>query len=77
MGADIDERPDGWRIRGKTPLHGGQVRSHGDHRLAMMLAVAGGCAHGETVVHGAEAADVSFPGFASVFASLGASIEEA
>ena len=76
MGANIEERPDGWRILGKTPLHGGTVQSHGDHRLAMMLAVAGACAGGETVIERAEAADVSFPGFASVFASLGAVIEE-
>ena len=76
LGADIEERPDGWQIHGKTPLRGGEVRSHGDHRLAMMLAVAGVCAHGETIIEGAEAADVSFPGFRSVFASLGAAIEE-
>ena len=75
MGADIEERPDGWRIRGKTPLRGESVKSHGDHRLAMMLAVAGVCARGETVIEGAEAADVSFPGFTSVFSSLGAAIE--
>jgi 3-phosphoshikimate 1-carboxyvinyltransferase len=75
LGAKIEERPDGWLIRGKTPLQGGTVQSHGDHRLAMMLAVAGACAHGETVIERAEAADVSFPGFVSVFASLGAEIE--
>lgn len=76
LGADIQERPDGWRIRGRTPLHGGAVQSHGDHRLAMMLAVAGAIAHGETIIADAEAAAVSFPGFASVFASIGAVIEE-
>jgi 3-phosphoshikimate 1-carboxyvinyltransferase len=75
LGADIEERPDGWLIRGKTPLYGGTVQSHGDHRLAMMLAVAGACARGETVIERVEAADVSFPGFVSVFASLGAVIE--
>lgn len=76
MGAEIEERPDGWRIRGGTPLHGGQVQSHGDHRLAMLLAVAGASARGETVITGVEASTVSFPGFASVFASLGGIIEE-
>ncbi len=76
LGADIEERPDGWRIHGKRPLRGRKVQSHGDHRLAMMLAVAGACAQGETTIEGAEAADVSFPGFASVFASLGAAIDE-
>lgn len=76
LGADVEERTDGWIIHGKTPLQGGTVRSHGDHRLAMMLAVAGACADGETIIEGAEAADVSFPGFATVFSSLGATIEE-
>jgi 3-phosphoshikimate 1-carboxyvinyltransferase len=76
MGANIEERPDGWRIRGGTPLRGGQVQSHGDHRLAMMLAVAGAGAQGETVIEGTEVAAVSFPGFASVFASLGGVIDE-
>jgi 3-phosphoshikimate 1-carboxyvinyltransferase len=76
LGADIEERPDGWRIRGGMPLHGGQVQSHGDHRLAMMLAIAGASARGETLVEAAEASAVSFPGFAAVFASLGGVIEE-
>jgi 3-phosphoshikimate 1-carboxyvinyltransferase len=76
MGADIEERPDGWRIRGRTPLHGGEVWSHGDHRLAMLLAIAGASASGETVIADAEASAVSFPDFASVFTSLGGAIEE-
>jgi 3-phosphoshikimate 1-carboxyvinyltransferase len=77
MGADIEERPDGWCIRGGTPLRGGYVQSHGDHRLAMMLAIAGAVAQGETVIERADVAAVSFPGFASVFASLGGVIDEA
>lgn len=64
MGASIEERPDGMVIEGPTPLHGTGVQSHGDHRIAMALAIAGLVAQGETRVCGAECIDVSYPGFA-------------
>ena len=63
LGADIQETPDGMVIRGTGRLRGGVVGSHGDHRLAMTLGVAGLLARGETVVRGAEAARVSYPNF--------------
>jgi 3-phosphoshikimate 1-carboxyvinyltransferase len=63
MGADMEARPDGFVVRGPTPLHGTTVESHGDHRLAMALAVAGLLADGETVIQDAESAADSFPGF--------------
>lgn len=63
MGAGVEELPDGLRIRGGRPLTGAVVESHGDHRIAMALAVAGLAATGETMVHGAEAVNISFPGF--------------
>ncbi len=63
MGADIDEHPDGMTVRGGTTLNGAAVESHGDHRIAMALAVAGLLAEGETRIDGAEAASVSFPNF--------------
>lgn len=75
LGADIEELPDGFIVRGPTPLHGGTVHSRGDHRLAMMLAVAGCVARGETIVDGAESAAVSFPGFADVLHGLEARID--
>jgi len=75
LGADLDELADGFVVRGPTALHGCNVSSHGDHRLAMLLAVAGAIAAGETVVDGVEAADVSFPNFAEVLGSLGGNIE--
>lgn len=75
LGAEIEERPDGWRIKGGPQLRGGNVQSHGDHRLAMMLAVAGASAARETVIDGAEASAVSFPQFAAAFASLDGVIE--
>lgn len=74
MGARIEEQPDGFIVRGGTPLHGAHVHSAGDHRLAMMLAVAGSVAQGTTVIHGSDAALVSFPGFQSAFALLGGDI---
>ena len=74
LGADIKERPDGFVVTGPTPLTGSDCNSLGDHRLAMMLAVAGLCARGETVVHRAESAAVSFPAFPDVLNRLGASM---
>ena len=63
LGANIEERPDGMVIHGTGRLRGGLCHSHGDHRLAMALAVAGLLADGETAVEGAEAAAVSYPSF--------------
>ena len=63
LGANIEERPDGMVIHGTGRLVGGRCRSHGDHRLAMALGVAGLLAEGETVVDGAEAANISYPRF--------------
>ena len=63
MGADIDPREDGMVIRGVSKLTGTDVESHGDHRLAMSLAVAGLAASGTTTIHGSEDASVSYPNF--------------
>jgi 3-phosphoshikimate 1-carboxyvinyltransferase len=63
MGADVDERPDGLRIPGRQKLHGAEVDSFGDHRIAMAFAVAALRAEGETLIHGADAAGVSYPTF--------------
>jgi 3-phosphoshikimate 1-carboxyvinyltransferase len=63
LGAGIEERPDGMVIHGTGRLTGGRCRSHGDHRLAMALAVAGLLAEGETAVDGAQAASISYPQF--------------
>jgi 3-phosphoshikimate 1-carboxyvinyltransferase len=74
MGATIEPRTDGFEIRGPTQLRGAAVDSHGDHRLAMALAVAGLIAEGETTVQGAECIDESFPGFTQILARLGAEL---
>jgi 3-phosphoshikimate 1-carboxyvinyltransferase len=75
LGARIEELPDGFVVSGPSTLRGTEVDSHGDHRMAMMLAVAGSIAAGDTVVAGAEAAGVSFPGFAEVFRRLGGRLD--
>lgn len=75
MGASIEERPDGFDVRGPTALRGATVRGFGDHRLCMMLAVAGATAAGETVIEGAEAAAVSFPGFVEAVQTLHVDID--
>ena len=74
LGAEIEARPDGFLVRGPSPLAGAEVHSHGDHRLAMTLAVAGLLAEGETVVRDTDCIDDSFPGFAEALCRLGASV---
>jgi 3-phosphoshikimate 1-carboxyvinyltransferase len=63
MGAAVEERPDGLRIPGGQRLHGAELESFGDHRIAMAFAVAALRAEGETTILGAEAAGVSYPSF--------------
>ncbi|WP_204166825.1 3-phosphoshikimate 1-carboxyvinyltransferase [Bacillus sp. CGMCC 1.16541] len=63
MGATIEATEDGMIIKGKTPLHGAEVSSHGDHRIGMMLAIASYIAQGETTIHQKEAVSVSYPQF--------------
>ena len=64
MGADVKELPDGMEIAGRESLSGAVCESHGDHRIAMSVAVAGLAAQGDTVVRDAGWIDTSFPGFA-------------
>ncbi len=64
VGADIEELPEGFRIQGRQSLRGNaQVSSHGDHRLAMALCVAGLVAEQPIVLEDAEIIAQSFPGF--------------
>jgi 3-phosphoshikimate 1-carboxyvinyltransferase len=74
MGVDIAEREDGLEIRGGK-LRGAMVNGHGDHRVVMALVLAGLNADGETTIDTAEAAEVTYPGFAEDFRRLGAKIE--
>lgn len=70
LGAQIEERPDGIRVVGPQRLVGSTTSSRSDHRLAMMLAVAGAVASGETVVRNSTAVAVSYPWFWRDFESL-------
>jgi 3-phosphoshikimate 1-carboxyvinyltransferase len=63
LGADAEELPDGFHIRGRTPLAGGRVHAHDDHRLAMAFAIAALGARAPVTIEGAEAVSVSYPGF--------------
>jgi 3-phosphoshikimate 1-carboxyvinyltransferase len=63
MGANVDERADGVSIRGQSILRGATVDPHGDHRIAMALAVAGLAASGPTTIEGADCIAVSYPDF--------------
>jgi 3-phosphoshikimate 1-carboxyvinyltransferase len=70
LGAAIEERPDGFHVRGRARLTGGEADAHGDHRLVMAFAIAALGATGPTTIHGAAAAAVSYPEFFSVLESL-------
>lgn len=70
MGAKVEPRGDGFVVRGPTPLHGADVDSHGDHRLAMALAVAGLIADGTTTLNNAHVIADSFPSFSELLTEL-------
>jgi len=70
MGGDIDEQPDGFHVRGRNRLRGGEVDARSDHRLAMAFAIAALGATGPTVIHDAGAAGVSYPEFFTGLESL-------
>ncbi len=74
FGAQIEELPDGLVIEGPVHLNSAKVNSHGDHRIAMMAAIAGLVAAGETAVQDAECIATSFPGFADSLGELGAEV---
>jgi 3-phosphoshikimate 1-carboxyvinyltransferase len=63
MGAEVTEHEDGMDIPGGQMLRGGVIDSGLDHRIAMAFSIAALRAEGETTVHGAEAASISFPEF--------------
>ena len=72
FGASVEERPDGIVVHGGVPLHAGRAESVGDHRLAMLAAVAGMLVEGESAVSGAGAVAVSYPEFWGHLRRLGA-----
>lgn len=63
LGASLDEHEDGWTIRGGSQLRGGTVRSRGDHRIAMALAIAGLAADGPVEIDDTDCVAISYPNF--------------
>jgi 3-phosphoshikimate 1-carboxyvinyltransferase len=70
LGAAIETSGDGMRVEGLGGLRGGAVDAHGDHRIAMLGAIAGLASRDGVEVEGMEAAAVSYPGFEADLASL-------
>ena len=63
MGAEVEQTADGWKIPGRQKLHGAEIESFGDHRIAMAFAIGGLRAEGETVIRNSECVGISYPGF--------------
>jgi 3-phosphoshikimate 1-carboxyvinyltransferase len=63
LGAEIEATEDGFAVSGTGGLRGGTLDAHGDHRLAMLGAVAGLASREGVEVRGIEVAAVSYPGF--------------
>ncbi len=63
LGAEIEACPDGLVVAGAGGTHAGEVDAAGDHRTAMLLAVAGLTGEGPVTIHGADAVEVSYPSF--------------
>jgi len=70
MGAEVEEHEDGLTVPGGQSLHGAEINSLGDHRIAMAFAVAALRAQGDTQIKGADAAVISFPSFFGTLESL-------
>ena len=63
MGAEVEEFEDGLDVPGGQQLHGAEIDSGDDHRIAMAFSIAALRATGDTVIHGADCAAISFPEF--------------
>lgn len=70
LGANIETTEDGLIIHGPTPLHGGTVDSHGDHRIGMMLQIAALLTDDTVELNNPEAINISYPNFFNDLASL-------
>jgi 3-phosphoshikimate 1-carboxyvinyltransferase len=70
LGADIEATEDGFAVRGGGGLRGGTIDARGDHRMAMLGAVAGLASREGVEVRGIEAAAVSYPSFVEDLAAL-------
>lgn len=76
LGAEIEEHDDGMTIQGPAPLKpAGAVRSYGDHRIAMAMAVLATCATDPVVINNVACVDTSYPGFWNDLKALGGHVE--
>ena len=76
LGAEVEERPDGMAIEAPAELKPtGAVRSYGDHRIAMAMAILGSHATEQVVINNVACVDTSYPGFWSDLRSLGGHVE--
>ena len=71
LGAEIEEYPDGMKIKGNTELKGGiEVDSYGDHRIGMTMAIAGLISKNGIIVNNSESINISFPDFGNLINNL-------
>jgi 3-phosphoshikimate 1-carboxyvinyltransferase len=70
LGAHVEEREDGLKIPGGQSLHGAELDSFHDHRIAMAFSIAALRAQGETSIRDSECAAISYPEFFSVLEGL-------
>lgn len=70
LGVYVEEREDGMTIEGCPRLQGGSVRTYGDHRIAMALAIAGLASASGVVIDDAACVDISFPSFFALLAEI-------
>ncbi len=63
MGAQVEQTADGWRIPGGQKLHGAEIESFGDHRIAMAFAIVALRAEHDSVIRNSECVAISYPGF--------------
>lgn len=70
MGVDVTPTDDGMIIRGGNPVHGGQINSYLDHRIAMAFSIAALAAEGNTEIQDGQCVDVSYPSFFTELHSL-------
>jgi 3-phosphoshikimate 1-carboxyvinyltransferase len=70
MGAQVEEREDGLKIPGGQSLHGTELDSFGDHRIAMAFSIAALRARGETLIRDSECTAISYPAFFSALESI-------
>ncbi|MEI6176454.1 MAG: 3-phosphoshikimate 1-carboxyvinyltransferase [Verrucomicrobiota bacterium] len=70
MGGEVQEFEDGMEIEGGKPLHGAEIDSFGDHRIAMAFAIAGLFAEGETIIRNTDCVNTSYPGFSHHLAAI-------